>query len=507
MTQVPQPHERPHHDRIARYGFALLCGLDAFFIRIAFAPLLGPADLPFILAYPAVALVAWIGGLGPAMACALFSGFLLDFVMVGSSIVFHSASRAQMVGLFIFLASSILIGALGERQRRALAKINAEFQVRIEREKELQKKTGELEAAERASSQLVAIVESSFDPMLSKDLSGTVTSWNPAAARTFGYTPDEIVGQSILKIVPKELYPEEHRILTDIAAGGRVEAYETIRLHKNGSEINVWLSISPVFNREGKVIGASTIAHDITERKRAEKALQRTEMEAAKGRLAATIAHEINNPLEAITNIGYLIGMAPELSSGSRELVTALNAEVARVSDITRQALAFYRSSEEPTAVAVNPILEGVIDLFRRRIVQKAARIETDYGESIPRIMVRPGEMRQVVSNLLGNALDAIPDGGKVYLRTRATRERVCITVCDNGHGIPDNRREKIFQPFETTKGEKGTGLGLWVSKGLIEKYGGKILFRSSADPEHKGTSFMVVLPRPVMEKVDAGAA
>jgi signal transduction histidine kinase len=142
--------------------------------------------------------------------------------------------------------------------------------------------------------------------------------------------------------------------------------------------------------------------------------------------------------------------------------------------------------------------------LFRRRMVQKSVKLDVLYADNTPRILVKAGELRQVVANLLANALDAVPNGGHIVIRTRSTPSLVRITVCDNGEGIPPERRDLIFRPFETTKGEKGTGLGLWVSKGLVEKYGGRILYRSSQSPEYRGTSFTVVLPRLVMEEVGA---
>src|SRR6185312_10847124 len=148
-----------------------------------------------------------------------------------------------------------------------------------------------------------------------------------------------------------------------------------------------------------------------------------------------------------------------------------------------------------------NLVAEGVIELFRRRIEQKSVRLQLELGDNIPRVIVKTGELRQVLSNLLANSLDAIATGGVIVVRTRSTRDQVRITFSDNGHGIPHERRELIFRPFETTKGEKGTGLGLWVSKGLIDKYGGRILFRSSEKSSYQGTSFTVILPRPVIEK------
>jgi PAS domain S-box-containing protein len=465
---------------------------------------LGPSDLPFLLAYPAVAAAAWVGGLGPAILCSLLSVVAIGYLFLKPVHTMVLVSTSQVVSLLVFFGASLLIAALGEGSRRGLARAMADTLKRAEQEVALREANERLRAAERSTSQLAAIVASSHDAIVSKDLNGIITSWNAAAARIFGYSSEEIIGHSILTLIPAELHDDEARILNAIVNGKPVEHYETVRLRKNGERIQVALSVSPIRDSSGKVIGASKIARDITERKRTEQALRRTEMEASKGRLAATIAHEVNNPLEAITNLGYLTVRAPELTEATRELLQTLNAEVARVSEITRQALAFYRDSAEPSAVSMNAVLDGVLELFQRRFAQNSVRLQLLYGDNLPRVMVKPGELRQVVSNLVANALDAIPPSGIIIIRTRSTGNQVRVTVSDNGHGIPRDRRHLIFQAFETTKGDKGTGLGLWVSKGLIEKYGGRIHFRSSQNPIHRGTSFTVVLPGEVVERVGA---
>jgi PAS domain S-box-containing protein len=490
--------------RIRRYGFAVVAACLGVALRFSLASVIGPSDLAFLLAYPAVAAAAWVGGLGPGVLCSLISIVAAEFLFFDPA---HGGplSGSHAVAMVVFFCASLLIGLLGERSRRAIRRLTAESNSRLAREAELRLTNELLRVAEQGASQLAAIVTSSDDAIISKNLEGMITSWNAAATRMFGYAEEEIVGRSILTLIPPELQMEEVRIQNALARGEPVDHFETVRLRKNGEQVHVSISVSPIRDRAGRVIGASKIARDITQHRRVEQALRKTEMEAAKGRLAAAIAHEINNPLEAITNLGYLITRAPELNDDSRELVAMLNAEVARVSEITRQALAFYRENAETTAISVNSVLEGVLELFRRRLEQKAVRLEIKYGDKVPRVTVKTGELRQVFSNLLANALDATGADGVIVIRSSSTRDQVRITFSDNGHGIPRERRELIFKPFETTKGENGTGLGLWVSKGLVEKYGGRILFRSSQHAAHQGTSFTVVLPRPVMEH--AGAA
>jgi len=466
-------------------------------LRFALNRVLGPEDVPFLLAFPAVVSAAWIGGLGPALLCSIVSAVLADYWFFPPAHAFTSLTRPQVVSTFVFLTASCLIGMLGERTRRAISRLSAELVSSLQKESALRSTGEKLRAAEEAQSRLAAIVTSCDDAIISMDLEGTITSWNAAATRMFHFAPDEVVGKSIYLLVPPELHEEERQILETIARGERVDHLETVRLRKGSEPLQVSLSVSAILDRQGRVIGVSKISRDITEDKRTERALRKTELEAAKGRLAATIAHEINNPLEAITNIGYLISRAPELNPDSRELVATLNREVYRVSDITRQALAFYRESAVPSAVSVREVVESVMELFRRRIAQKSVQIQVLHGEDVPRVMVKTGELRQVIANLLANALDAVSQDGRITIRTSATRARVKITVSDNGEGVPRDRRDLMFRPFETTKGDQGTGLGLWVSKGLMEKYGGTILYRSSQDSAYRGTSFMVLLPKP----------
>ncbi len=464
-------------------------------LRFAFNPVLGKEDVPFLIAYPAVVLASWIGGLGPALLCSLFSAVVADYWFFPPTHVFTAPNRAQAVSTGIFLTASILIGSLGERSRQAIRRLSAELVTSIQKEAELRSAGEKLRAAEEAQSRLAAIVTSSGDAIIGMDLKGTITSWNAAAEKMFRYAAEEVIGKPIFLLVPPELHEEERRMLETISRGDRVQHLETVRLRKGSEPVQVSLLVSAILDAQGRVIGASKISRDITEEKRAEQALKRTEMEAAKGRLAATIAHEINNPLEAITNLGYLISRAPELGPDSQEMIAALNREVCRVSDITRQALAFYREPLQSSAVCVPEVIESVIELFRRRIDQKAVQLRVLNGQDIPPVNVKPGELRQVIANLLANSLDAVSAGGHITIRASATKSVVKITVSDNGEGVPRDHRDLMFRPFHTTKGDQGTGLGLWVSKGLMEKHGGTILYRSSQGA-YKGTSFTVLLPR-----------
>jgi PAS domain S-box-containing protein len=345
--------------------------------------------------------------------------------------------------------------------------------------------------------QLAAIVDSSDDAIISKDLTGVITSWNAAATRVFGYQPDEIIGQSVLTLIPEHLHSEEPEILRKVRSGERIEHFETRRRRKDGELIHISLTISPIRDNSGRIVGISKIARDITDRKLTEAALFESERMAAIGRLAASIAHEVNNPLEAILNLTYLLSVHPSLDEEARGYTSLLLNEVVRVGEITRQTLSFYRDTSHPIELDMISLMDGVLKLHRPLMEQKSIRVKKKFLHPAY-VQGRPGELRQVFTNLIGNAIDALPHGGciRVGVNCGPAGEGARITIADDGPGIPADLRDKIFEPFFSTKSSKGTGLGLWISQGIVRKYGGNIRLRSWTEPSPKtGTIFCVVIP------------
>jgi signal transduction histidine kinase len=250
------------------------------------------------------------------------------------------------------------------------------------------------------------------------------------------------------------------------------------------------------YDHNGNPILMIGVNIDITERKRAEDALRNSEKLAATGRLAATIAHEINNPLEAVTNFIFLARRNPEMPEAAAKHLELADRELERVSHIAQQTLGFYRDTSSPVTISIQKSVEDVLRLFERKLKYKLIDVDVDVPSTLEILGLR-GEIRQVLSNLLANAIDASQKNGSIRLRARQVRQNgadfVRIAIADRGHGISSDTKQHIFLPFFTTKKDVGTGLGLWVTKSMVEKHGGRITFRST---QGRGTVFVVTFPQ-----------
>jgi PAS domain S-box-containing protein len=347
---------------------------------------------------------------------------------------------------------------------------------------------------------LSAIVESSEDAIISKSLRGIVTSWNAAAERVFGYKAEEMIGRPITTIIPPELQHDEERILATIASGRRIEHFETVRIAKNGEHVDVSLTISPIKDESGRIVGAAKIARDITQQRKTEQALHTTERLASVGRLAATVAHEINNPLEAVVNLVYLARHSDSWGE-VRQYLAAADEELVRISHLTKQTLGFYRDSQAAIPIRLGAMVRSLAAVFSSRVRNKEIDFQSEIRQD-PEIVGIPGELRQLIANLISNSIDAVPRRGHVRIRLSRAREKradgregIRLTVADSGPGIPPAVRARLFEPFFTTKKDIGTGLGLWVCKGIVEKHHGQISVKSYRQNGNSGTVFSVFLP------------
>ncbi len=300
------------------------------------------------------------------------------------------------------------------------------------------------------------------------------------------------------------VYPED-RAAVDSARDQAANCSPRINVEfrvQDGDGSICWMLIRGRLGRVegGRAMTYSGIILDITERKHGEQALLRSEKLNGVGRMAATLAHEINNPLDAVMNAVYLAKLTPGVPEPAHHFLDIADEELRRVAHMARQSLGFYRESISPTTFSVDTLLDSALGLLKNRINVRSITIERQSDEDL-NITGVFGELRQVFVNLISNSLDVLDKNGTIKLRTslstslRDGRQRVRITVADNGKGIGVLQLTRVFEPFFTTKGELGTGLGLWVTKQLVEKHGGAIQVRSCTKSPHVGTVFSITLP------------
>jgi PAS domain S-box-containing protein len=568
-------------------------------------------NLPFLFFFGAVALTARVCGFGPSVYSTVLSGLVADYFFFHPRMQW-AFSPMDIVRLLLFALVCLLIASLALQRSEAqrVADVN--------------------------QARLAAIVQSSDDAILSKTLEGIITSWNKGAERLYGYTEAEVIGKHVSMLSPPELPADIPMIMSTLQRGEQIQHHETVRMRKDGSRLDISVSVSPIHDAAGNVIGASAIARDVTaqkvaaaelareranlhdseqrlqfaqraanmgswewniktgnlwwserispmhgyknealppsfenwihaiwpedrervqeavrsaiekrgdyeleyrtqwpdgtlhwivargqvlsdekgdpekmigigmdvtERKAAEETLRKTEKLAATGRLAASIAHEINNPLEAVTNLLYLLRKNPSLDEKGRRHLSLAEQELERVAHISKQTLGFYRQVASPSRVDVASTLDSVLSVYTHKLEGQNIKVEKRWTLETE-IHALAGEIRQVFSNLIANSIDAMPEGGTLILKVskshawgNGNRFGVRVVIADTGTGISPAQQRKLFEPFFTTKRDVGTGLGLWVSKSIVEKHEGSIQVRSSVRSGQSGTVFSIFLP------------
>src|SRR5262245_33439727 len=398
---------------------------------------------------------------------------------------------------------------------------------------------------------LGAIIESSDDAIISKNLDGIILSWNKGAERIFGYQEHEVVGKPVTVLMPPERYNEEQAILAGIRHGERFDHYETVRKHKDGTLIDISLSISPIKEAGGRIIGASKIARDITQRKRMEAALSQAREALAKsneqlesqvrqrtaelqrandalrreaeehqklesqlwqaqklesiGTLAGGIAHEFNNILNIIKGYTLLIRQTPSIGESTAESLNVIDESVERGAYEVKQLLTLARKTESRlTLCNPNDLLLDLAKLLKQTM-PKTIELTLDLDSKVPPVAIDTNQINQALLNLAVNARDALPNGGELTLKTivvarfqvpepDATAESyVCVEVRDNGIGMSSGVQARIFEPFFTTKSVgNGTGLGLAIVYGIVKSHNGFIDVDSKP---REGTTFRLYLP------------
>jgi len=369
--------------------------------------------------------------------------------------------------------------------------------------------------AQEALARLASIVESSYDAIIGQTLDGTITSWNRSAERTFGYAADEVQGRSIALLIPPERPEPLESLLARLEREGRIHLYETVWLTKAGERINVSLTISPIRNELGRTIGVSTIARDITERKRLEAEREqflgreqeaRREAEAAnrtKDEFLAIVSHELRTPLTSI--LGWVrqvrsgrlareaVESALEIIERNARIQTGLIEDILDVSRIIAGSLRLDLRPVDPATIIVS-----AIETIRPAADSKGIHIEPKLDPDVGTVSGDPGRLQQVAWNLLSNAVKFTPKGGRIDVRLERAQGNARLTVSDTGRGIHPDFLASVFERFSqadasTTRKHSGLGLGLAIVRNLVELHGGTVHAESAG--EGKGATFVVELP------------
>jgi PAS domain S-box-containing protein len=483
-------------------------------IRSLVEPSVAP---PFILA---VAIAAMFGGIGPGFLASLLSALTLSYWFFPSLNLDNPADLARLP-LFLVVAITItgIVGAGHRHRSRAdgqareserLRGLADQLAAKAEKTaREVRQSITEEKEAREAMARLAAIVSSSSDAIIGKTLDGVVTSWNAAAERIFGYPKSEMVGQSVFKLIPEDLHDVERAVLAQLRRGEAVELSETERVRKDGKRIWISLSVSPIRDATGVIIGAASIKRDVTESRLMRQHLHDTQRFQAVGQLAGGIAHEANNQMTVVLGASQFLLRRPDLAPSAREDIELIRRAAERTASITQQLLAFSRRQVlELRDVDLNRVVQTIEPVLRRSLAEN--------HELIVRLRLRdavvradPRQLEQVLLNLTLNARDAMSGGGRLTIETDSVElaaedvsaegdgpspgTYAVVVVKDTGRGMDRATLERAFEPFFTTKGVgQGTGLGLSVVHGIVNQSGGTVRVDSELG---KGTTFTLYLP------------
>lgn len=474
---------------VVQLGIAAALTVAAFTLTLVLWPFLQPH--PFLFFFAAVCLSAYRGGWIAGVTSGVASAAIADYFFISPWHTFSWAFRSVVAGT-IFVLVSLLISSLSERQRATAHKleaVNAELGQRLDK----------FQTLFRVIPIGIAYTD---DPSC---------GWiypNPAFARLLGVPEVENISLS----APEEQRPSYRVFRNDteipadqlpmqvaIQQGREVRDWDCEVLLADGSWLALLGFAAPLINESGRAQGAVCASLDLTDRTRMEEALRRTEQLVSAGMMAAALAHEVNNPLAALTNILYLIHSNSHLEPSLRKLTKVAEKELNRLNHIVQQTLHLYPKIEPPVSVRITQLLDEILALYRHRL--EGVTIKKRYADLEP-IMAPENELMLLFSNIFLNAAEAMKGNGTLALRVYSSRDwragsvpGIRVVIADNGPGIRREHRGKIFEPFFTTKSDKGTGLGLWVARILAEKNGGTIRVRSNVGSLHHGTCFSVFLP------------
>ncbi|HEY1766960.1 MAG TPA: ATP-binding protein [Terracidiphilus sp.] len=386
-----------------------------------------------------------------------------------------------------------MVSSLEQKELLVRAVVD-EREEQIAQRKEVEEKLRRIEEFARN------VVENSDDCVKRLDLHGHVEYISPPGMRAFELEDSrDILGRRWVEFWKEEDRPKAEAALGTAQEGG-VGSFQGECSTSRGTRKSWDVRITPVRNAGGKIESLIAVARDITELRRVQQMAVQAEKLAAAGRMAATIAHEINNPLEAVTNFIYLARTTPGLPEDVTRHLEIADRELSRVAQIAQKTLGFYRDTSKNRWVDVCEVIQDVMLIYERKLRYKQIRASASVHPGL-KVYIKQGEIKQALANLIANAIDASTTGGKIWIRARSSRHwrsgmrtGVRITLADNGAGMPPEIQRRIFVPFFTTKADVGTGIGLWVTRSIIEQYGGYLRFRSRQGAQ-PGTAMSFFVP------------
>jgi PAS domain S-box-containing protein len=478
-------------------------------------------SFPLLVAFPTVIFTAWFLGMAGSFGCALVEAVLVDVFLTKAEFRFSVGFAAQEERLAVFLVLSTLVGVLIRRladQRTEMdnQELKKSLILEVAQRQMAEERIRAAEVLRERDEVLQIALQSNGMGLWVWDLEKDTMHRSDEVYRMAGQEPRSFGDE--LGVWLNFVYPDDREGLVKAIERTRdtgTDYHHQYRVVWPDGSIH-WLESQGKRQRDadGKVVRIVGVMSDITHRKRTEEAMLRAEKLAVAGRLAASVAHEINNPLEAVTNLLYLITLTDNPDESRKYSQRALD-ELLRVSLITQSTLKFHRQPGTPRVTMLSEVMEGVVAMFRGRLSASSIHLETR-AESEVAIACMPSEVQQIFANLIANAVEAMPYSGRLIVRLRPscdwrdhTRQGMRVTFSDTGIGMDRMTMKRIFEPFFTTKIETGTGLGMWVVTQLVERHGGHVNVWSSPRNGASGTAISIFLPsgiEPGLEGVQIGA-
>ena len=481
-------------------------------LTYAIAPL---HAFPLLLAFPTVVLSAWFFGMSGSFGCAVLDVILVDLLLTKTQFRFSTGFAQEEVRLSLFLVLSTLLGVLIRRWADQRTELNArELKKSLilaqAQEQMAEERARAGEALRDRDAALQIALRASGMGLWSWDLVSESVQWSDEMFRIIGYGPREFEPQN--KIWFDAIHPDDAETMREALAHDLEHADEFRRQYRvvwrEGTVRWVESQGQCVRDKDGRATLLMGVVTDVTHRKKAEEAMLRAEKLAVAGRLAASVAHEINNPLEAVTNLLYLVTMSGTAEEAHKHARHALE-ELLRVSLITQSTLKFHREQGTPKITMLSEVVDGVIAMFRPRLTGAGITVDVLATNEIA-IACMPSEAQQIFANLIANSIEAMPHGGRMVIRLRPSRnwrdrsvDGIRVTLCDSGVGMDRATMSRIFEPFFTTKPETGTGLGMWVVAQLVERHRGNVRVWSRQRYGASGAVFSIFLPTALASSIN----